>query len=633
MRRVIILLLFATAVLAGCAPAGSATTVDAYVMVEQAQRTAEAAADEANFYGSQLTATAQAPIIKMTQDVAALYLNQQYWTATMQWIGTATSAPLTATAQSWTPTVTSTPTANATTTLVAVNAAATQAFVQNDIKRDDMSVERTQSVNYAIAFLPPFAIFLAIIVAVMFGIVMAKKLAVQPNPVDARGNPLPMFDVVEGTAWDMDRSVNGMISTKQSYLKHLPEVTAQRQDDVTNRDQLVDLRTRSASMRKLEASLQKQLPAPVASNEAPANLFPQPDWEIVDGWDRANKDMLPCGASSKGLDHWDLRTYPHIAVFGKTRSGKDYRFLRPLITFMLASNQRVILIGKTSDFVPFIGHPNAMFVPIFDITERGEAEKYANALAVCVEEKNRRIRQMTEQGLALWPHERTFIILDELGNAMIEMDSDLADMTMRKARSIVNEGAKAGLGLVFSAQRPKGFVDLTTQCGRAVFQVETDTERGYALGMKGADKLPEIPTGYFYKKLGALQLTGAFEPSDDDISAYLHRSDPKVLEKADWIEGMIKPMDVKQVTAETDAGLLPDIKPFSNEVVEMAEKIRKDWHPGLSKSEVSRMFSSKPYAGSSWTSRISAVIEYLTSTSTTTAENGQNSPFLGAVEA
>ena len=50
-----IILLFSL-LLAACAPVAS----DPYVMAEQAQRTAEAAKEKADFYGSQLTATAQA---------------------------------------------------------------------------------------------------------------------------------------------------------------------------------------------------------------------------------------------------------------------------------------------------------------------------------------------------------------------------------------------------------------------------------------------------------------------------------------------------------------------------------------------------------------------------------------------
>jgi hypothetical protein len=194
----------------------------------------------------------------------------------------------------------------------------------------------------------------------------------------------------------------------------------------------------------------------------------------------------------------------------------------------------------------------------------------------------------------------------------------------------VNEGAKAGLSLVFSSQRPKGFIDLATQCGRAVFSVATDNEKGYALGMKGADKLPEIPPGYFYEKFSALRVIGAFEPTDDDIRTYLQGVEINTLEIPKWLHSDFG--TDKRIEAET----LPLIATVGDaaprdEIAELAESIRGKWSQGMSKSAVSRLLG-KAYAGSSWTVKVDRVIEHLGSTTPTTAPNEAKMPVLGLLQ-
>jgi len=414
------------------------------------------------------------------------------------------------------------------------------------------------------------------------------------------------------------RMLEQWLEQKYGFKPLLPAVTADRQDRVKERDQTIDLRSRAARLPKplVEKQSAKALPAPAVDTPLLSQgIFPLPGWEIADGWDR-NVDMLPCGNSAKGMEYWNLKTNPHGAGFGMSGSGKSRRLLRPLITFMLASNQQVILIGKVSDFFPFIGHPNVVFLPIYDITERDEAVKYAQALTACVEEKNRRIQYLSKENQSLWPHERTFVVLDELGNALLEMDNDLAELTKKKARSIVNEGRKAGINLFFTAQRPKGFVDLTTQCGRAVFVVESDQERKYALGMNGAERFPEIPPGYFYKKLGALQLTGAFEPDDDEITAYLTKGKLLELKRPDWIDGVAKSNEAEQADAQQAEYITP--KPDDVRVRELAKE---------GKSMTAIVWEIWRVAGgSNYRKRMQQVKEILAGTTTTTAEIVQNRP-------
>jgi hypothetical protein len=74
--------------------------------------------------------------------------------------------------------------------------------------------------------------------------------------VDARGNPIPIMDTVDGQVTDVDRNPNyrgGMRNDSifEQWLRQklllpspMPMLTAPRQDATTQRDQMVDLATR-----------------------------------------------------------------------------------------------------------------------------------------------------------------------------------------------------------------------------------------------------------------------------------------------------------------------------------------------------------------------------------------------------
>lgn len=69
----------------GCAPSEPVyvePTEDPYVALADAQNTAEAANNKANFYSMQMTSTAQAPLVAMTATAAAWEMEQKYAAAT-----------------------------------------------------------------------------------------------------------------------------------------------------------------------------------------------------------------------------------------------------------------------------------------------------------------------------------------------------------------------------------------------------------------------------------------------------------------------------------------------------------------------------------------------------------------------
>lgn len=539
--------------LTACVPAtvevvdGAPPTVNPFVAVEQAQRTAEAAQNEADFYGRQLTATAEAPIVAITQTAAAFAMEQQFAQATQQSQMATETAAWTATAMSWTATP------NATTTAVFANSYAESTKIANTIELNNLQVERARTTNTMRAMSAYVIGFLVCIMGLMFAIVWARKFAVNVNPVDERGNPLPMFDVVDGTAWDIDRAPNGFVSTRRSYLKQLPTITAERQDEVTKRDQFVDLRTRAARLPKrlVDEQGMKFLPEPTAEEAQVERDFLLPSWELVNGWD--GKRGLPY-YTAKGLELIDIDQYPHLSAIGMTGMGKSRRFFRPLIACALAAGHKVVIIGKSADYWPFETHPNAKLLKVSKITEPEQAMKYAAILQAIVAEMNRRDDVLTQSRKSTWAHAgnyRTFIFLDELGNALRLMDKEYSNQSRIWVEGLVSEGRKAGFNIVLANQRATGMASILSQTGKAIFRVERDEEKAHK-SLSGASELRD---GYFLAKFGASKLAGAFEPTDEEITHFLASRPVERLDDDDWIDGQV--IEQKQVTAEKEAGKLP----------------------------------------------------------------------------
>ena len=578
--------------MAACAPAGvpvvtsGGSTVDPFVAVEYAERTAVAAQDEAEFYGRQLTATAQAPIVAITQTAAAFVMEREFAQATQQSQMATETAAWTATAMSWTATP------NATMTAVFANSYAESTQIANTITMDNLEVERARTTNTMRAMSGYVIGFLVLFVGLMFGIVMARKLAVNVNPVDARGNPLPMIDVVEGIAWDIDRAVNGVIGTRKGFLKLLPAITAERQDEVTKRDQFVDLKTRAARLPKnlVDAQGMKFLPEPTAEQVQIESEFLLPSWDLVNGWD--GKKGLPY-YTAKGLELIDIDQYPHLSVLGATGAGKSRRFLRPLIACALAAGHKVVIIGKSADYWPFETHVNAKLLKVSKITEPAEAMKYAGYLEAIVAEMNRRDDVLTASRKSTWSHAgntRTFIVLDELGNAMRLMDKEYASQCRIWVEGLVSEGRKAGFNIVLANQRATGMAAILSQTGKAIFRVERDEEKAHKSLMGASD----LHDGYFLAKFGASKLAGAFEPTDEEIVKFMASRPVAKLEDDDWIDGVV--VGQSQLAAGKEAKVLPvpdegletKIRELAGQELSMTAIVRAVWGSGAGEAFAKR---------------------------------------------
>ena len=240
---------------AACAPAVPLDQMpgsDLYSSANSNRMTADAALRLADRQEQDLTATAQAPVIRITETAAALAVEATHAQSTSVAAVQTQAGAMTATAIWWTPTPQPTATPNATGTLEALALSAAQT-------QTTLNLQRAQDNNDFKGKLPAYSFVIVVLVLAIVLMGMMRRARYQTAQVDARGNLLPILDVVDGTFTDVDRSPNhrGPISNgvllrfltwwvekKLGIPPLLPEVTAARQDAVTYRDQLLDLASR-----------------------------------------------------------------------------------------------------------------------------------------------------------------------------------------------------------------------------------------------------------------------------------------------------------------------------------------------------------------------------------------------------
>jgi len=281
---------------AACAPAVPWNEMpgnDLYGGANSSRMTANAALQQAQWAEQAMTGTAQAGIVPMTQAAAAVTIEAAHAEATRTAGASTQAAAMTSTAIWWTPT----PNINSTATIAKLNADNTA--IANALERDRLQLEREQTMNDFNAKVSAYSWVIVVLVVALVLMWITRRMRFQPAKVDARGNVIPVLDIVEGTVTDIDRNPNFKGSMKNDWLIKLaaywfekrtgaklllPEVTAQRQDLVTYRDQLLDLATRglpappkSEDARKAkvgEMMTQPQLTSPVVQPVTPEFVKP-----------------------------------------------------------------------------------------------------------------------------------------------------------------------------------------------------------------------------------------------------------------------------------------------------------------------------------------------------------------------
>lgn len=606
-----VLLIFTAMLIAACAPTTSAP-VDPYVGIVQAQQ-------EQEFYAAQLTGTA-----------AALEMQKVYWTATAQsWTPTPSLTPV----PTATPTITFTPTVNATGTMMVER-------MNAEIKDIHLETERKSRTNSLLAAAPYIVGFLALGLAVFFGIVGVKRLSMVSTPIHEKtGKPLPTLNVIDGTWMDIDRLPNGVGQAAARFLKSLPAVTADRQDPVTARAQMVDMRSRSPVMQRIA----KQLPDSDAAS--PASLpdsgdiaLPLPAWDLIAQWDGTAK---PLGVGKAGLITAKAAS-PHILIAGMTGSGKTLYMMRTLATAGLAKGAQVINICySASGYGIFSHHKNYHGVQI------PEPRAVIECLTHVYDELKQR-KALIGDDTREWDHwsgmpPRPYldILLDELGNMAEDLYAERGPAATRDLWSllarIANEGRKVGIRFVAALQDPTAkSVDLRFRrnCTLVAFRQGDRSQSDAFLGATGAERLE---VGRFMARTDGLVIGGGFAPSDAQILAYLSKCPVRPVEKPRFLEGGTLPRietDEAPPFIVSTQERLPEAEPVTKAYQKADEEIRiLDLHAaGKTPSAIVKAIWGYT-AGTPWNTKkkyVEEVIARFRPASTTTSEG--NSPTIGNFE-
>ncbi len=596
--------LFVVALLAGCsAVPSSAPTVDPFAAVAH--------------YGGVLTQTAIAPVIEMQRAEQEMEFQKIYWTATAEYSLTATAVPLTATAQAWTPTPapTSTPDVVATGTAMGIMAQA---------QLDQLEIEQTQATNMTWAYVPFALMVLATMVTGFVLWWLSRRFAYIPNPVDERGRAMPMLNVLDGVAWDIERATNGMAGTRRLDLLGLPMITAERQDVVTARSQYVDLRTRAAALptTSTRGSERHIEPTSAVSRPSAASAYfdlPLPTWEAFLHWDG---DARPLGMGRDGLITTRTAS-PHVLISGKTGSGKTLYGLRTMVTASLSRGVYVVNVGfSDSGFGVFASHPN------YKAVKFQQSADIIPFLQAVYGELRGRVDAIGGKS-ADWEHWQgtlpapfVDIVIDELGNMAediyVSEGADAAKTLWRWVSMIANEGRKVGIRFLAALQDPTAkSVDLRFRrnCTLVAFQQGDASQSSAFLGTTGAEALP---VGRFMARVDSVTVGGGFAPTDAEITEYLSRHEARQVESPRWLQ-------VEDSKSQVQLPIIEPTKPADaiaadkgDDVQRLAEGIRGQWFIGMSKNAVARALGFRQYGGGH-VATVNAVVAYLEASTTSTA--------------
>lgn len=572
-----------------------------------------------------LTATAEAPLVALTQTQGAFDMIVQYSNAT----GTAgvqtQVAQSTATAAQWTPTPSITPSPIPTATVnLPATVEAHEFAVQ--VANDERAAQRAEISNTFYAIIIPLALLVGLLAVGYVAITVSRNSRYKIH--DQPGYRPVIGDVVTGEWIDMDtmpnyatgnRSLlshlaNQVLEKKLGIAPALPAITAVRMDEVKKTEQMIKLQSRTRLPKALiQAQTVPTLPGGGDAPQLPApaeSAFLLPDWEVINGW---QGEGIPY-YTENGLEVINISERPHLATLGTTGTGKSRRFLRPAIACLLAAGHRVVIIGKSKDYWPFENHPNAHLIKISQITRPEEAENYANVLQRIVEEMNRRDQILTVAHQSTWANAgrpQTFIALDELGNALRQLAISKKDQIVTSwIQVLVSEGRANGMNILIANQRATGMAGILSQMGKAIFRVEPDEEsRHRSLAGAGA-----LATGYFIAKFGKSQLAGAFDPSDDQLISFMQSRPVKTLEPENWIDGQVSEVKESDIPYPL---IVPSDLDLGPAIDQDEEKIIEKYQAGLSVSGIVRSIWGVTGGGqyAKYAEKVKAILDKLPSSS------------------
>lgn len=258
--------------LAACVPSEA---TDLYYQAGSSQATASAAVAAAQYYSSQLTATAQSHerAMEATWQANHIQATERAWNANAT--ATAQAGNVTATAQAWQATATQ----RAWDVTATADAASVEAFATAQAGQAAsvvLAVERERMTNQGQAVAPWAITIGAFTVAVIAALRWTRVRVISTGVL---GDKPLLLDIVDGVVTDPDLIVNASSGIKREDVKLLSAPSPVIQAQAKMRDQMTDLATRGTpdtSRRKAAARIATNAPPPVAQVQViePARALP-----------------------------------------------------------------------------------------------------------------------------------------------------------------------------------------------------------------------------------------------------------------------------------------------------------------------------------------------------------------------
>lgn len=180
---------------------------------------------------------------------------------------------------------------------------------------------------------------------------------------------------------------------------------------------------------------------------------------------------------------------------------------------------------------------------------------------------------------------------------IVDEAADLPDQAKQTLKEMIRVFRHLGLHPIIATNQPT-VADVfakTNLSTRIAFKVPHHNDSVTMLGYKGADQLPDV------RGRGLIVWKSKFIQFQSFVVTYPMPSE-----------------ETRQLlTSQIDAAAPQAAGMPVDEIGQLADSIREQWTPRMSKNAVSKLLAGKPYSGASWTAKVDRVIEYLRSSSST----------------
>jgi len=309
---------------------------------------------------------------------------------------------------------------------------------------------------------------------------------------------------------------------------------------------------------------------------------------------------------------------PHVLVVGMTGAGKSVLMQTMLLSLSAGTGPaecKFVLVDlKNEDLVPFENLPHTL-------TFAGTRSAALDALRFVYAEKEKRVANRGYK-----PY-RLVTIIDEMAQLAGDSEAreilgDLASIGRSKDINLIgatqHPTEKGGLGSLLKANFPLRLTGMVSPglsyaaTGRAQVHADLLPGKGAFLRLQGP-QVYRFQSYYVDEKKGQVsamartigRLWASTTTTKNTASARVveaSRSGSRTPVEA----GPVEAVELYQPTIRRD------------EIDEMADAMRPHWQPGMSKNAISQAAFGKAFAGTTWTAKVNAAIDRLTSTAAST---------------